>query len=406
MYEEWLPSADIELEEENPELTLMLSRLAKKALDWLDRNVVKPIVQSRDRLRSLFSIRRAERGDDYVAVLAVDSTWSKPPLELVSGLMAIIVTGYIVAVPQHPGFYGIKYASLRRSVGEYEERFSLSVELKAKVLEFVTARRELINHSFVDLVLIDGPLFPGATLPQFYDPRGLADPLRHSREAYGRELAHYVSAALINLLDDAHDLEKPVVGVVKRVSSRFLYRKLVDAGLLGAAEALRRSNDKTLMSFVLRPGEYTVVGDFYTLLIESLRLRGQRRLVSILEESCRGVLGELPQRLCRYMRDTAVVYYMPSQDLVYPQAIRLDIYPSSRVEEVVSYAISDTSHNAVPTPIDLVDRFVRIEASAIRRFHTLLQAYAQQDNVKLVVGLTNPQKLYLYKHGERFISME
>ena len=106
------------------------------------------------------------------------------------------------------------------------------------------------------------------------------------------------------------------------------------------------------------------------------------------------------------MRDTAVVYYMPSQDLVYPQAIRLDIYPSSRVEEVVSYAISDTSHNAVPTPIDLVDRFVRIEASAIRRFHILLQAYAQQDNVKLVVGLTNPQKLYLYKRSERSASME
>ncbi len=401
MTDENLPFADVELEDENPELTLMLSRLAKKAVDWLSKNVVKPITMERDRIRSVLDIQRAEYSDAYVAVLAIDSTWSKPPLELVSGLMALIVTGYIVVVPRHPGFYGIRYASLRRGVGEHEDKFSLSVELKAKILEFVTAQKELLKYSFVDIVLIDGPLFPGTSLSQFYIPRGTADPLRYSKEVCGKELAHFVASALINLLDDAKDLDKPVVGVVKRVNSRFLYKKMVSSGLLGAAQALRRSNDKTLMSFVLEPGEYAVIGDFYSLLVESLELRGQRKLVEIIEKSCSGELGELSQRLCEYMKDTAVVYYMPSRDLVYPQAVRLDIYPKTRVSEVVSYAITDTSHNAVPTPIDLVDRFVRIEASAIRRFHMLLQAYAQQNDVKLAIGFTNPQKSYLYALRER-----
>ena len=397
--EELYPFADIELGDENPELTLMLSKLAKKAITWIRSNVVEPIVSHREELRSIFSIEQGIESEKYVAILAIDSTWTKPPLELVLGIMALIVTGYIVVVPRHPGFYGIRYASLRKGVSEREERFSLSVELKSKILEFTTAYDELVRHGFVDCVLIDGPLFPGFTYLEFYYPKGIADPLRYSKGCVGRELAHYVSSALVKLFDLAIELKKPIVGVVKRVSSRFLIPILKQQPLRDLEKVIRAvwlSNDKILMSYILKPGEFTIVGTVYDLIDSYAKMKNLEKLSKVIDRSCSGDLGEISRKLCEYMKETAIVYYMPKKDLVYPQAIRLDVFPRDRAREVVEYALSDTSQNSVPTPIDLVDRFVRLESSAIRRFHRLLQAYATDSETAIAIGFTNPQKAYLY----------
>jgi hypothetical protein len=61
--------------------------------------------------------------------------------------------------------------------------------------------------------------------------------------------------------------------------------------------------------------------------------------------------------------------------------------------------MENTSQNAVPMPIDYVDRFVRLESSAIRRLYKLVLTYSSEvkEVVSVALGLTNPQKSYLYE---------
>ncbi len=394
---------DEELPEENPELTLKLCRLARVAIDWISTRVVEPIRRSTEEVRKVLDIRTVD-GDpaSYAAILAVDSTWTSPPLELVSGSIAIIVAGYIVATPSTPGFYGVSYVSLGR-VGYDEERFSTSIELRSKILEFETAKRVLERFGdLVELAMIDGPMPPAVMYRSFYSPANSLDPLKDSRKVSGTHLASYVATSLLRLVDIVDELGIPLVGVVKRVSSRFLEPFLRSRGLDSVAEAVRRSNDKTLMSYVLRPGEYVVLGTVKQLL-ETYLASKRKSLFDKLRLACEAG-GELEQKLCRFMERTVVVYYMPRTDALYPQAVRLDIYPVDRVEEVVSYAMDDSSHTSVPTPIDLVDRFVRMEALSIRRFHELMQSYATDLDTLIAIGFTNPQKYYLYRRKSRYES--
>jgi len=401
--------ADEELEDENPEIVLRLSRLARRAVSWLSTEVVDPITRRRDELRRLFEPARWGGGEAMVAaVAAIDSTWSMPPLDLVSGTLAIIVAGFIIVAPNHPGFHGISYVSLGRL--SREESVGRSVELRSKILEMETCRRFVLGrYAFVDMVLIDGPLFVGALHPAFYSPASTPSVIESSRRAGCRELASYLARAVIECLSTARDLDKPVVGVVKRVSSKFLVPQLVDKGLEDAARAVARSNDKTLMSYILEPGEYVTLGSFRELLERYLEWRGSRRVLKALRAACDGSLGPGGEELCRLMEDTAVVYYMPPRDLAYPQATRLDIYPSTAVETVIDYVMHETSHNAVPTPIDLVDRYVRIESTSIRRFHNILRSLGEGE-VSKALSFTNPQKSYLHeelrRHRERRYSSE
>ncbi len=393
--------AEIDLgEDDNPELTLVLSKLARKAVEWIRKSIVDPIALRVEDARRLFDIRSVDPSPDrFLAILAVDSTWTKPPLELVSCILAVIVSGYIVVAPNYPGFYEITYTAMGRNVAEDESRFSVSIELKSKIMEFCSAAKALRKFpSIIDLILVDGPLYPAFAIPEFYKPKTCVDPFRDSKGIRGRDLAPYLSKAFLRLIEIAREIGEestiPIVGVVKRVRSRFTVPILLQHGLDDLAKAVMRSNDKTLFSYILRPGEAAYLGTFLDLARSWLNAK-DRKTLKILEAACRGDLGEEARELCRAMDDTAVVYYMPRTDLVVPQAIRLDIYPKKAVDDVLRYVMADTSHNAVPTPIDMVDKFVRMEASTIRRFHVIMQQYADEVT-SIALGFTNPQKMYLY----------
>lgn len=381
--------------EENPELLEQLYRASVKVNEWLQRELSK-VTLNRDIAREKLKVKAHDGSPTrFISILAVDSTWSIPHLELVMGSIAVIVSGYVIVAPQGLGSHGISYVALRMSSGDVEDRFTLSLELSARVKEYLTAYKQLEGD--VDLVMLDGPLYH-LMIPEFYTPhRG--DVLQDSRRAAGFKLASIASRALLDLLVKADKLGVPVVGVVKRVTSRLLLSKLRDVREL--VEILERFNDKLVASLILRPGEYIVVDNMLESLREYLELKSDKgryqRLLRVINYCLEAPEDSLERSLCKRIEKTAMVFYRHKGNTVAPQATRLDVYPASYVDEIVSYAIENSTENNVPAPIDYVDRYVRLESITMRRLHQLLKSHHVSWEVEIAHNLTNPQKQYIYK---------
>jgi hypothetical protein len=149
-----LEVAGLESLDENPELVLELYKLAMRVGERL-KSTLSVIPENYNTVRDRLGVRRFnEFPSDVLSVLAVDSTWSIPHLELVMGTIAVIVSGYVIVAPQGLGSYGLSFVALRFSSGD-DDRFTLSLELSAKVKEYVTALRQLKRD--VDIVMLDGP---------------------------------------------------------------------------------------------------------------------------------------------------------------------------------------------------------------------------------------------------------
>jgi len=381
--------------DENPELVLELYKLAMRVGERL-KSTLSVIPENYNTVRDRLGVRRFnEIPSDVLSVLAVDSTWSIPHLELVMGTIAVIVSGYVIVAPQGLGSYGLSFVALRFSGGD-DDRFTLSLELSAKVKEYVTALRQLKRD--VDIVMLDGPLYH-SMIHEFYIPSRSSNVLEDSRRGSGSKLASHTSRALLDLLDKAGSLGVPVAGVVKRVSSKLLLPRL--EGLGGVVDVVRRYNDKLVASLILEPGEYVVIESYleeFRKYLEAYSLKNvYRRILKIIDYCVEAPEDSLERRLCRYMERTAIAFYKHKGGSVAPQATRLDVYPGEDVDKVVAYCMENTTENNVPAPIDYVDRYVRIESQTIKRLHQLLRTHSKGREVEVALNITNPQKKYLYE---------
>ncbi|MEM1712666.1 MAG: DNA double-strand break repair nuclease NurA, partial [Acidilobaceae archaeon] len=208
------------------------------------------------------------------------------------------------------------------------------------------------------------------------------------------------SRALVELLGKSSKLNIPVVGVVKRVSSRFLLPRIFNTWSLDSK--LLNINDKLLSSLILKPGEYIVMDSFYKALIEYLELiKGLNRRVSSIIDIVRicdnPPTGTYMEKLCNYMNNTAIVYYKQRGSQIFQQTTRLDIYPRNMVDDVVEYAIENSTQNSVPAPIDYIDRYIRLETTMLKKLYTILRSETKTVELETALGLTNPQKHYLWE---------
>jgi hypothetical protein len=381
--------------DENPELVLELYKLAMRVGERL-KSTLSVMPENYNTVRDRLGVRRFnEIPTDVLSVLAVDSSWSIPHLELVMGTIAVIVSGYVIVAPQGLGSYGLSFVALRFSSGD-DDRFTLSLELSAKVKEYVTALRQLKRD--VDIVMLDGPLYH-SMIHEFYIPSRSSNVLEDSRRGSGSKLASHTSRALLDLLDKAGSLGVPVAGVVKRVSSKLLLPRL--EGLGGVVDVARKYNDKLVASLILEPGEYIVIESYleeFRKYLEAYSLKSvYRRILKIIDYCVEAPEDSLERRLCRYMERTAIAFYKHKGGSVAPQATRLDVYPGEDVDKVVAYCMENTTENNVPAPIDYVDRYVRIESQTIKRLHQLLRTHSKGREVEVALNITNPQKKYLYE---------
>ncbi|MDM7274758.1 MAG: DNA double-strand break repair nuclease NurA [Thermoprotei archaeon] len=381
--------------EENPEILLALSKLSTRVAREISRRA-ETLAKLREEIRSRLEIRKSEDtgSSRFLSILAVDSTWSTPPLDLVAGSIAFIATGYVIAAPSGLGAHGISRVAARLGLGEVEGRFKLSIELDSKIMEYLTAH-EMLNES-VDMVMLDGSLY-FSSMHDFYNP---APPTTDRRMLAGAELASLVSRALLDLMYKADELQAPLVGVVKRVSSKLLLPKISD--IIGLKEPAY-VNDKLLASIILEPGEYMILENYleahrkYLELAAASQGKNAWRLLKTIEY-CTSLPENTPQgSLCNRMKKTAIAFYRHKGPTGYPQATRLDIYPANRAEEIIEYAMKHTTENNVPEPIDHVDRYVRIDTATIKRLYQILRSISPTPESLIALNLTNPQKRYLYE---------
>jgi hypothetical protein len=402
---EFMYGESIELNEESPEVMLALSKIAKELIKVLQDRYVNPIRSSLSEVRRSLNIEkfREETGPEGEIVIAVDSTWSKPALELVAGVFGVVVSGYVIVGPGGISSYEITGVSLR--LGNLENRLNVVIELDSKIMELDTALKAVEKHRYADIVMLDGSLF-FSTRPAFFTLLSFLDVSEARRVSDPDKLASMASFALVRLLKRGEALGVPIVGVVKRVSSTFMATH-IGKGSTQLYSSLKHVNDKALLSYALEPGEYVILDSYLKIFEEHLSKvmdrspSTRKRLKGILQliEKCGSNTTSLPQELCKYMEETAIVYYMPKSDMVFRQVTRLDVYPKTAVRKVLKYVMENASQNAVPIPIDYVDRFVRLESSAIRRLYKLVLTYSSEvkEDVSVALGLTNPQKSYLYE---------
>ncbi|MEM0366175.1 MAG: DNA double-strand break repair nuclease NurA [Acidilobaceae archaeon] len=383
---------------ENPDLLQAFIEVSKKILADIESRV-EVIKANIDSIRGKLYIKRSNGiySRKYSSILAVDSTWTVPSLELVAGTIAVIISGYVIAAPPYLGDCGVTYVIHRENAGELSGRFQLEVELDSKLLELITAYGKLDES--IDMVMIDGSLF-FFTIRDFYDPAKSIDLLADRSRLRGGRLASLVSRALVELLGKSSKLNIPVVGVVKRVSSRFLLPRIFNTWSLDSK--LLNINDKLLSSLILKPGEYIVMDSFYKALIEYLELiKGLNRRVSSIIDIVRicdnPPTGTYMEKLCNYMNNTAIVYYKQRGSQIFQQTTRLDIYPRNMVDDVVEYAIENSTQNSVPAPIDYIDRYIRLETTMLKKLYTILRSETKTVELETALGLTNPQKHYLWE---------
>ncbi|MGB9630677.1 MAG: DNA double-strand break repair nuclease NurA [Candidatus Methanodesulfokora sp.] len=213
-------------------------------------------------------------------------------------------------------------------------------------LQFRLAREFL---SSVDAVLLDGPLNMGFS--HFMR--------RFSRE--GIKLAEMAGSELVMLLEDAKSLDIPVLGVVKRIRSSVLSRKLKLSGI----------SDLAVSDAFLSRGEYTepIKADW---MWDDIVLWS--RLVNVNPSGL-----EMYSSFAKLGR----------------RPIRVDMpeYCIDRAGEILSHLANiSTPDNGVPLPITAVDRLSKVSDELYRMFYMRTMSKVARDlGDPTVIPFLSPQ---------------
>lgn len=380
----------IELEEE-PVPLIVLRGVEKEAARIASSLNVLRVIAEKERIKTmLYSLGLLSEVSSYSGrppcVLAIDTGFTSPPLELVGGRLLLIVRSYVIQ-----GFRSLE--GLQPSGSEGFIRFSDAAEYVAPIYSKIYERRfikEVLElkksgKAQVDLVLIDGELFP-RTPPGF------------EREAKSSVMKLY--GKLVDLtqevLELAWETDTAIAGVVKRSYGRDIAIRLLDPYI--------RVNDKALASYILKPGEFIDLGSYGDIAfylwrfmdkfkehLSSTDLRAySERLSWILSviESCSncssiGLSIYKAQVPTYFMVSTKVEYWVNSE---------------FRYSELLSYLSSVTGMNGVPHQLDIVDSMSMISRDTLylvqqQLFKELSKITGNTEIAMSIAGLTNPEKI-------------
>jgi len=334
---------------------------------------LRKVVEELTSLRGKVQIRQTSASRS-LNIYAVDSSYGSPPLELVGGVFTVVAYGYVGLSNgmQDKFVTGALFFSDTREADV--SRFSALLEkrMATRLLE-----AKLRGEKNIDLLVLDGEI--------------ALHPLPFNLAAGGGKYEE-VNKIINNMLRAASASRTSIVGVAKRVRSRYL------STLAGRCLPV---NDKITASTFLRPGEYFSLGKLRDLLpryvaIHYADCEGGSEKESILR-CYRGEPAKLSargERLCRRLRefdlnfrqvlessqypylrllgDVEVVYYMPHGHKTAVRAEVLDLGNLS-VDEIVSYLASTTSSvTGYPQVLDAVDQYVRVSPDFVEAVLTAL----------------------------------
>jgi hypothetical protein len=322
--------------------------------------------------------------------VAVDSTFPiDGGVDLVGGHLAAVIAGYI-------GFSGVSSGedkpveSIVDILFADDENMRSRIPLYAKIAEKKITLKVLEKRKNgqlrPEIILFDGELVPYKLL------------FRPWRSIVKSKVLTRLDEATMRVLENARKQGVTLIGVVKRSYSRLLR-------VFNNGERLPL-NDKAIMSMILRPGSYVVLGRFSDLVPQYAEIIAEERKkegknVKGYVEGVRELLEKRPA-----YGEVTVAFYKPRQGP--GQAVRVEIldYGNLGIERVLSILSALTNPaTGLPYPIDLVDSYVRLESYMLelvrRRIIKYLVEMLKEEGLRgehvIVMSHTNPEKRYLYE---------
>jgi hypothetical protein len=350
-----------------------LGRAVRKIVEEVEkvRALVEGVRRAVESRRDLLRVGTAGPAED-LCYAAVDSSFTAPAVELVGGYLGIVL---VVAV-----LYGSRCSSGGVDARAYTELWFNDdlTSTVARYYERVAARRLLERKRRgeldFDVLLLDGEIVP-RTLPL--------------RRGLGAELLGRVVDLTEEIARLADESDTAVVGVLKRSYSRDL------VSILGFSDL--RLSDKAVMSLVLRPGEYLVVGSHADIRRELENLRGRP---GAREDWLEARLSWYRSTVDRVPVSHAVklAFYRAPRTL-YPVATKVEYLTSSSLHEdaLLSSLIHVSTGTGIPAPVDYADRLSTITRELKQTvYQKLVAEIAKNAGTKDIIpllSLTNPEKL-------------
>ncbi len=378
---------------EEPLPSIVIHGIEREAERIVDSYNIRKLVSSRDGVREKLTrtgiLKRIERYPDLrPCLLALDTGFTSPPLELTGGRLIVIIRSHVFhgcrSCGDYPVFDSVGYI-------RFTDRTEAIATPLSKIYEREFIRQVLVDKKEgridLDLVVVDGELFPRT-------PPGYSS--RLGRESYIMRLYRRIVELTNEILELALDTDTALIGVVKRSYGRDIAVRLLDNSII--------VNDKALATYVLKPGEwidlstYADLGDYIQRFIN--------RYGDVLGARERRALNERLSWITSVLREGSVfanigiAVYKAYNPAYYMIASKIEYWPSNKypVNKLLSYISSITGVNGVPHPIDLVDSMAMVRKDLLyliqqQLFHELYRLTGDRDLAMSIAGLTNPEKM-------------
>jgi hypothetical protein len=332
------------------------------------RDIVSVI---RDITRSKFTINTAKEFKE-LCYAAVDSSYTAPAIELVGGYLGIVVVSTVL--------YGLKCSKCIVDAKAYTDLWFSNdlTSVYAKHYERLTTLKLLKmkegGELYFDVLLVDGELIP-----------------RTSTTHLEKDILSKVIELTNKVIELADKTDTALVGILKRSYARDI------TNILGFHDL--RLNDRAIMSLILKPNEYLIVGAHCDIYDELRRLKGK---LGVNEEWLNARLKwyEILIKNIPIGYAVKLAFYRAPKAL-YPTATKVEYLTSNSLDEdaLLSSLIHISTATGIPAPIDYADALSIVTKELKQTVYQKLlvevakKLRAEAKDVLPILSLMNPEKI-------------
>ncbi len=336
--------------EVTPELLMELSRALREQSTELT-NIIIDLSRIRDDLREILKtngfIRKISGSFEDIVCYAIDSSFAEA-LPLVAGDFFLVTGGYV----RYPRIVGDKKQNSGLFVNvkfqSYQIQSHRIISAYAHYLERKIALKILNDMSNFNAIFVDGPILP---LYLTFTPN---------------EKLYQEEKDLIAITDELIEACKKrgisIIGVVKRVRSRFLINTIRDYLSKDLYERLLCvANDKSLGSLILEREEGVKLG--------SIEKKGTISKALFIEDET-GYLGTfLSEHPWFSQQEFVIIKPKKSRQIVAVEALD---YANIGLDNILAWINTHATHTGCPQVLDHVDRLVQVTSSLLEIARRLL----------------------------------
>lgn len=332
------------------------------------RDIVSVI---KDITRSKFTINTAKEFKE-LCYAAVDSSYTAPAIELIGGYLGIVVVSTVL--------YGLKCSKCMVDAKAYTDLWFSNdlTSIYAKYYERLTTLKLLKmkkdGELYFDVLLIDGELIP-----------------RTSTTHLEKDMLSKVIELTNKVIELADKTDTALVGILKRSYARDI------TNILGFHDL--RLNDRAIMSLILKPNEYLIVGAHCDIYDELRRLKGK---LGVNEEWLNARLKwyEILIKNIPIGYAVKLAFYRAPKTL-YPTATKVEYLTSNSLDEdaLLSSLIHISTATGIPAPIDYADALSIVTKELKQTVYQKLlvevakKLRAEAKDILPILSLMNPEKI-------------